>query len=106
MARAAATLLLAMGLAACASIEAARLYGSGTVALDRGDAVQAVADLEEATRLEPQASEIQNHLGLAYAAAGRHADALRAFEQAVLLDCDNQAALRNLAAAQRPADSP
>ena len=48
----------------------------------------------------PDASEIQNHLGLAYVEAGREADALRAFQRAVALDCDNQAARQNLRAAE------
>ena len=47
----------------------ARLYRSGTAALDRGEPERAIADLEQAAALAPQASEVQNHLGLAYAAA-------------------------------------
>lgn len=88
------------GLAGCASLEGARLYESGTEALDRGDASLAVERLERAAVLVPQASEIQNHLGLAYSAAGRDAEALQAFRRAVALDCDNAAAAENLAAAE------
>jgi len=90
-------LLLAGG---CASFEGARLYDRGTAALVRGDAAAAVADLERAAARVPHASEIQNHLGLAYAALGRHAEALAAFRRAVALDCDNGAAQRNLRAAE------
>lgn len=93
-------LALAPWLATCASLEAARLYARGTRALDRGDAGGAIADLEAAALREPRASEIQNHLGLAYAAAGREADAVAAFRRAVALDCDNAAARHNLQAAE------
>jgi Flp pilus assembly protein TadD len=95
----AGAVLLALG-AGCASIEGARLYGRGSEALARGDRVAALADLERAAALVPHASEIQNHLGLAYGEAGRDAEALAAFRRAVALDCDNEAARRNLRAAE------
>jgi len=41
------------------------LYQNGTSALDRGDSQQAVVELERAAELVPEASEVQNHLGLA-----------------------------------------
>lgn len=87
-------------LAGCASFEAMRAFQRGTAALDRGQAVLAVDELERAAALAPEASAVQNHLGIAYEAAGRPADALRAYERAVALDCENQAASRNLAALQ------
>jgi Flp pilus assembly protein TadD len=90
--------LLAGLLAGCASLEGARLYRSGTLALDRGETSRAIADLERAARLVPEASEVQNHLGLAYAAAGREDEAGRAFRRAVELDCENAAAQANLRA--------
>lgn len=83
-------------IAACASIEATRFYRSGTEALDRGESQRAVADLEHAAELAPDISAIQNHLGIAYEEAGRPDDALRAYERAVALDCDNRAAENNL----------
>jgi Flp pilus assembly protein TadD len=92
-----ATLLLALPLAACATVDATRLFRSGTAALDRGDSAAAVRDLEAAAQLLPDSSAIHNHLGLAYAAAQREADALREFERAVAIDCGNQAAQQNLA---------
>lgn len=88
-------------LGGCAQLEGARLYKSGTAALDRGEAEQAIADLELAAVRVPEASEVQNHLGLAYAAAGRDDDALNAFRRAVDLDCENAAAEKNLRAAAR-----
>lgn len=97
---AALALAVALSGSACATYRGARLYESGTRALDRGDAAAAVADLERAAQLVPDASEIQNHLGLAYAAAGRSDDALLAFRRAVALDCDNGAAQQNLHAAE------
>jgi Flp pilus assembly protein TadD len=81
---------------ACASFEAARLYQTGTAALDRGESARAVADLERAAELRPEASEVQNHLGLAYQTAGRPGDAEFAFRRAVALDCGNAAAVENL----------
>jgi len=84
----------------CASFEGARLYQSGTEALDRGDATLAIAQLERAAQLVPEASEIQNHLGLAYQAAGRRQDAESAFQRAVDLDCTNDAAVENLRVVQ------
>ena len=91
---------LSVALAGCASFRGARLYDSGTRALERGDATQAIADLEQAALLVPQASEVHNHLGLAYLQAARPDDALAAFRHAIALDCDNQAARQNLHAAE------
>jgi Flp pilus assembly protein TadD len=81
----------------CSALEGARLYRAGTEALERGDSEAAVRALESAAERVPQASEVQNHLGLAYLASGRREDALRAFERALALDCDNDAARHNLA---------
>ena len=92
--------LLAIALAGCATWEGSRRYASGTAALDRGDAGLAVRELERAAELVPHASVIRNHLGLAYAAQGRDAEALRAFQQAVELDCGNEAAVENRGAAE------
>jgi len=97
---AALALLLALALG-CASFRAARLYQEGSLALERGEVAHAVAALEHAARLAPEASEIQNHLGLAYQAADRPDAALQAFRRAVALDCDNQPAAHNLALAER-----
>lgn len=80
----------------CNTFQGALLYRDGTRALDAGDTTAAIAALEEAARRAPQASEVQNHLGLAYLAAERRDDARGAFERAVALDCDNEAAQRNL----------
>ncbi len=99
-----AALVLAGALVAgCASYKAGRLYQSGTAALDRRDPVTAIVDLERAAQLAPHASEVHNHLGLAYAAAGRDQEALAAFEQALAADCDNRAAQHNLARARERA---
>jgi Flp pilus assembly protein TadD len=98
--RALVAALAVASLAGCTTYRGARLYESGTRALERGDAAAAIADLERATQLVPHASEIQNHLGLAYGEAGRDAEALAAFRRAVELDCDNRAAHENLRAAE------
>jgi Flp pilus assembly protein TadD len=98
-----AVIAVAAATAGCASWRAARLYQGGTDALDRGAAAEAVVDLERAASLRPEASEIWNHLGLAYAAAGRSPEARRAFERAVALDCENAAARHNLRVAERAA---
>jgi Flp pilus assembly protein TadD len=100
---AAAVVLVATAGLACASlppvqsIRAARYYAAGTRALDRGDAAVAIAELERAAALRPAASEIRNHLGLAYWSDGREIEAERELERALELDCDNDAARSNLA---------
>lgn len=94
-----AALAVTLG-AGCATWQGARLYESGTDALERGDTTLAISDLERAATLVPEASEVQNHLGLAYQAAGREAEARQAFARAVELDCDNRAARENLAVAE------
>jgi Flp pilus assembly protein TadD len=98
--RAAVALALLGATLGCAAWSGTRLYASGTHALDRGDAPQAVADLEAAARLLPDSSEVQNHLGIAYEAAGREDAALAAYRRAVALDCGNEAAVRNLREAE------
>jgi Flp pilus assembly protein TadD len=95
-----ALLLVALTSVGCTTYRGGQLYTSGTEALDRGDTTRAIADLERAAELVPQGSEIQNHLGLAYAADGRDRQALLAFRRAVALDCGNQAARYNLRAAE------
>ena len=87
---------LCLALLGCAAIEGASLYREGTRALERGDAESAVRALERAAERVPEASEVQNHLGLAYLASGRRDDARRAFERALALDCNNDAARHNL----------
>jgi len=99
LARAVVLVALA-GVPGCASLEGARLYARGSDALARGEPERAVADLERAAGLLPQASEVQNHLGLAHARAGHEERALAAFRRAVDLDCDNGAARHNLRAAE------
>jgi len=101
---AAVALAVVVCVGGCATFQGARLYRRGSIALERGEVERAVADLERATALVPHASEMQNHLGLAYAASGREEDALRAFRRAVELDCDNRQALHNLAVAERGAE--
>jgi len=99
---AAALALALVSAPGCASFTGVRLYGSGSQALERGDSERAIADLERAAELMPHASEVQNHLGLAYSSVGRQREATAAFRRALELDCDNAAARRNLAAAERP----
>lgn len=98
--RVAAGLALLLACAGCSTFSGARLYGSGSRALDRGEVTAAIADLEQAARLLPDSSEVQNHLGIAYEAAGREEAALVAWRRAVALDCGNEAASRNLRSAE------
>ena len=69
------------------------------IAIGEGHA-RAISELGRAAALVPEASEVQNHLGLAYQAAGRETEAREAFTRAVSLDCDNGAARENLAVAE------
>lgn len=89
---------LALLLAGCASFDATRAFHNGTNALERGEHERAVAELERAAALVPDSSAVQNHLGIAYEASGRPEDARRAYERAVELSCENEAAQRNLRA--------
>jgi len=93
-------LLAASASLGCATVEGARLYHSGTRALERGDVSRAIADLEGAAARAPHDAEVHNRLGVAYAAAGRRDEAIREFESAVALDCDHALAARNLRRAQ------
>jgi len=91
--------LVAVALAAapgCSTWRGARLYASGTDALEAGDAFTAIAHLERAAELVPRSAEVQNHLGIAYLQAGRPEAARRAFARAVALDCRDPAAAVNL----------
>lgn len=104
-----ATLVLLVLQGACQStagrtLEGARHYAAGTRALERSDAALAIDELEQAAALVPHASEIRNHLGLAYWFEGRIEDARAAFETALALDCDNAAARANLARLDRGVD--
>lgn len=90
----------------CASYTAARLYLRGTQELDRGEIAQAITTLEAAAVQAPQASEIQNHLGIAYREAGENEKALQAFRRAVELDCRNEAAQHNLKLAEQNEPNP
>jgi Flp pilus assembly protein TadD len=94
-----ASLLAFAAGAGCAAFQGARLYHSGTHALESGDTQAAIADLEGAAERVPNASEVHTRLGVAYAAAGRRGDAIREFQSAVALDCANDVAAGNLARA-------
>ncbi len=93
-------IVLISAAAGCTSWSGAAYYGSGTRALDRGEPARAVVDLEQAARLLPDSSEVQNHLGIAYGASGRPDEELAAYRRAVALDCSNEAAQANLTAAE------
>ncbi len=94
---------LAMSLVGCTGLRAAHLYQQGTIALNAGDAELAISRVGEAGHLLPDASQIQNHLGLAFLATGQREKALTAFQRAVELDCSNAAAVHNLAAVRATA---
>ena len=89
----------------CSSFRAAELYQSGSAALDAGEPRRAIAQLRAAEALAPEASEIQNHLGLAYREADQPLAARAAFERALELDCENRAARNNLRALDRLEES-
>ena len=90
----------------CASVDATRAFHRGTAALDRGESERAVVELERAAELVPESSAVHNHLGIAYEAVDRPVDARRAYERAVALDCENDAAQRNLRALGARAPEP
>ncbi len=90
-------LVLVVSFLGCSTWRGARLYRSGTAALDRGEVEVALVELSQAARLVPEASEVHNHLGIAQLEADRVGLARESFERAVELDCDNHAASDNLA---------
>lgn len=73
----------------------AQYYAEGSDSLRRGESARALEELSRAAELVPQASEIQNHLGLAYWAVGQPEEARVAFDRAIDLDCDNLEARQN-----------
>ena len=77
------------------AMRGAQFYASGTQSLRAGNSAIAIRDLLRAAELVPHASEIQNHLGLAYWAEGDQEQARLAFDRAIELDCGNTAALEN-----------
>ncbi len=104
-----AGLVIAMAGVGCESstaraIRGARHFAAGNDALAESDTTRAVQELERAAVLVPHASEIQNHLGIAYLAEGRSQLAETAFERAVELDCENVAAEANLQRLRRSSD--
>jgi len=92
----AAAIALLLSAPGCTTWRAARLYHTGTVALEQGDLPRALADLEAAVALVPDASYAHNNLGLAQLSAGRDDLALQSFERATALDCTNTEASENL----------
>ena len=76
--------------------QGAQHFSAGDAALEREDPQEAIRELTLAATLVPHATEIQNHLGLAYWKAGDELAAVRAFEAALEIDCDNQPARVNL----------
>ena len=97
---------LALLLSGCASFGATRAFQHGTDALERGEPDRAVAELERAAALAPDSSAVQNHLGIAYETANRPEEARRAYERAVTLSCENEAARHNLRAIESRAPAP
>ena len=91
-----ASLALGCETAPARAFRGARHYSAGSEALVLGENARAIAELERAVELVPGASEVRNHLGLAYWAEGRTDEARRAFEVALELDCENGAARQNL----------
>ena len=73
----------------------AQYYAEGSDSLRRGESARAIEELSRAVELVPHASEIQNHLGLAYWAGGQPEQAHIAFDRAIELDCDNLEARQN-----------
>ncbi|MCP4204095.1 MAG: tetratricopeptide repeat protein [bacterium] len=72
-------------------------YNAGSVQLERLDYGAAIGSLQEAVRLNPQASRAHDLLGVALAAASRLDEAAAAGERAVALDPQAAAAWNNLA---------
>jgi tetratricopeptide (TPR) repeat protein len=98
--------VLSLGcLLGCAALEGPRLHVQGTEALERGEYAEAREALSRAALLvehPSQASQVQNHLGLAYLGEGENELAALAFRRAIDLDCRNEAAKHNLEVITEP----
>ncbi len=55
----------------------------GTLALNSGNAAEAVAPLERAVEINPRVPEFQTNLGVAYMTAGRNSDGIASFRKAL-----------------------
>jgi DNA-binding response OmpR family regulator len=72
-------------------------WSSGMSAFERGDLDAAIAELEAGARIEPNAFELQYHLGLLYGRRDAPFSAIRALEHALALQPRHFAAIKNLA---------
>lgn len=87
------------GMMAWQSVRASELLFQSTALLARGDRAGAIANAQEATRLDPNRAAYWNGLGVAYDAAGRAQDAIGAFQRAAELNWYQSDGWRNLAIA-------
>src|SRR5262249_3433579 len=71
------------------------LTNRGQAHQQAGDYDRAIADLDEAIRINPNSATAFNQRGLAHLRAGRSARAVDDFEQALRLDPNHADALRN-----------
>lgn len=72
-------------------------WNAGMAAYERGDLEVAITELEAGVRIEPNAFELQYHLGLLYGRRGASFAAVRALEHALALQPRHFAAIKNLA---------
>jgi CheY-like chemotaxis protein len=72
-------------------------WNGGMAAYERGELEAAITELEAGARIEPNAFELQYHLGLLYGRRGASFAAIRALEYALTLQPRHFAAIKNLA---------
>jgi CheY-like chemotaxis protein len=72
-------------------------WNSGMAAYERGELDAAIVELEAGVRIEPQAFELQYHLGLLYGRREQPFSAIRALERALAVQPKHFAAIKNLA---------
>ena len=93
---AAVALLLVTALLTSCQPPGPRALLKGEQLIRKGKYAQAVEELQNATRLLPQAAQAWNHLGLAYHGNRQPQEALRAYQKALSLDYKLAAAHFNL----------
>jgi tetratricopeptide (TPR) repeat protein len=89
-----------------AAQEAEKFFQSGIAAYRAGNLEAAVADLEEATRLDPEYVDAFKYLGAAYGSTGKYNQAVGAFKVAEQLSPQDPRIHYNIAQAHEAAGNP